>query len=331
MTGYSAPRKRYMAGLIVILAVCGALFWPWPLALAVETRPLVPKITVKAKPRKITIGDPIDYRISVAIPSDFEINEDSSTVSTTDFAIKDYQRKNQEDKNHTINILFRYILSIYQTGKKQLPEYILSYRRRGDQQWQELKSSPVEIDVASVLDPGKESQLRPLKPKYSFWHNPFWWGLALLVLAGGLWAGVHVWRKRKALNALPVPQKPAHVIAYEELAELTDLRLLEQGKQKEYFEKLSHCVRRYLENRFNMRAPWLSTEEFLEQAKNSPALNKEHNRLLKNFLSLADLVKFARYSSSRQEAEDSYNAAKDFVDCTKKAEPAKNEDTVKAL
>jgi hypothetical protein len=86
---------------------------------------------------------------------------------------------------------------------------------------------------------------------------------------------------------------------------------------EEFFDRLSGCIRHYLENRFCLRAPQMSTEEFMEIAKTSPLLQGEHKRLLRDFLSLADLVKFARYGSSPQEADQAYNAAHHFVEQTK--------------
>ena len=54
--------------------------------------------------------------------------------------------------------------------------------------------------------------------------------------------------------------------------------------------ELSDVVRTYLENRFDMRAPELTTEEFLESVSDSPDLTRDHQTLLRQFLRQADLV-----------------------------------------
>ncbi|MBI5555862.1 MAG: hypothetical protein HY920_08450 [Elusimicrobia bacterium] len=286
-------------------------------ALAEKQPSTIPSLTISVQPQKIMIGDPIAYQVTIKIPADFEILEDSSTLKPGEFVIRDLQQKRLLDKKNDLTLVLRYTLTIYDTGKKQIPGYLLSYRRISEQPWRELTGQMVEIEVQSLLAKAKKAELKSLKPKYTLLRNPYLWGLLLVILVAGALIWFFYFRRRLQLQSQPLPKRPAHVIAYEELEKIRNSRFLEKGMLKEYFAELSGCLRGYLENRFNLRAPWLSTEEFLEQAKTSPALNKEQNKLLKNFLSLADLVKFAKYSSSPQEAENAYQAVKDFVDQTR--------------
>ena len=107
----------------------------------------------------------------------------------------------------------------------------------------------------------------------------------------------------------------------EELERISRENLITYGRMREYFEKVSACIRHYLENRFQLRAPWMSTEEFLLHAKTSPVLTTEHKHLLHDFLSLSDMVKFAKYASSKKEAQDSFIIARNFIEQTKQEEP----------
>src|SRR5207245_506058 len=66
--------------------------------------------------------------------------------------------------------------------------------------------------------------------------------------------------KRAAPSA---PRRPPHEIAAAELERLRGRRLVEHGAFKEYYSALSDIVRRYLEDRFKLRAPEMTTEEFL--------------------------------------------------------------------
>ena len=86
---------------------------------------------------------------------------------------------------------------------------------------------------------------------------------------------------------------------------------------KKRFEKLSGCLRQYIENRFQLRAPEQTTEEFLEQLKTSDALKLEHKQELQKFLEHCDLVKFARYQPSNEQINESLTMAEAFVDKTK--------------
>ncbi len=92
---------------------------------------------------------------------------------------------------------------------------------------------------------------------------------------------------------------------------------IRKGKTKAYYIELSDIMRRYLENRFNIRAPEMTTEEFLIKVKEDSVLSLEHKGLLRDFLLNCDLVKFAKYQPAEQEAGLSFASAKKLIDQTK--------------
>jgi hypothetical protein len=117
-------------------------------------------------------------------------------------------------------------------------------------------------------------------------------------------------------RAVIVAPRPAHAIALEALAKLHAARLLEAARHEEYYVRLSDIVRTYLESRFHLRAPEMTTEEFLQAAQRDPQLTPPQRSLLGTFLSEADLVKFARYVPAPDDAERAYRAARQFVEST---------------
>jgi len=122
-------------------------------------------------------------------------------------------------------------------------------------------------------------------------------------------------------NAKP---KTPHEIAYEALEALNRKDYIKEEKFKEYFTELSSIVRNYLESRFNLRAPEMTTQEFLLKVKDDPQLTNDHKRLLKDFLSCSDLVKFAKYGPSEKEIDSSFESAKKLIDETKEEENKTN-------
>jgi len=120
-------------------------------------------------------------------------------------------------------------------------------------------------------------------------------------------------KERKETDKL----KTAYDIAYEELDKLKKMDLPNHGRIKEYYVILSDITRHYLENRFNFRAPEMTTEEFLESVKKAPQLTVEHKKVLKEFLSQCDMVKFAKYGPTPIEILDSFKSAEALVDGTK--------------
>ncbi len=150
--------------------------------------------------------------------------------------------------------------------------------------------------------------------------------LPLIIIIGLCIAAISVFFlsqliKRKTFRkSPPAPKKTAYETACEALEALKAKDLARFGKIKEYYIELSFIVRQYLENKFNIRAPEMTTEEFLEAAKQSDDLSPGHKQLLKMFLSHADMVKFAKYGPNAKEAEDSFLAAKKLIDETNIAE-----------
>jgi hypothetical protein len=131
----------------------------------------------------------------------------------------------------------------------------------------------------------------------------------------------YVLKKKKEKEKKAVhPTIPPHVIAYKALEALKARNLPGSGKIKEYYFELSNIVRHYIENRFSIKAPEMTTEEFLFTLRDSNVLGKTHKNLLEEFLTLCDVVKFAKYGPSYREIEDSFNAAKRLIDETKTEE-----------
>jgi hypothetical protein len=82
-------------------------------------------------------------------------------------------------------------------------------------------------------------------------------------------------------------------------------------------------VRRFLEDRFGLHAPELTTDEFLEVAAGSPDLTAADRRFLRDFLTNADRVKFARHVPEALYVESALAAVGGFLDQSR--EPAAGE------
>ena len=144
-----------------------------------------------------------------------------------------------------------------------------------------------------------------------------WLFLGLLVLAAVVF---FLFRYKK--SSLPVqksqtPEMTSWEKAYKQLDALAADRLLDQGLFKEFFTRVANIARHYMEDRFNIRAPHMSSEEFLYYLGVSCQLNESQNMALKEFLNTCDMVKFAKYSPTMAEARKNFDLAKKLVDDTK--------------
>ena len=281
-------------------------------------------ITVKVGGDKTVaaIGDKIKYTIFITKDKDIEIQYPAFGQNFGNFAIKDFGSKRNVFFNKE-KISQWYILDTYITGKTTIPKVTLKYKRKNNADWSQIEAGELSIEVKSLLDKaGPNIPMRDIKGpvglpvvinKYLILT-----GLLVLVILS-LLAGYFL---KKNKEEKTIPKKPAQTIAYEQLEALRAKDYISQGKIKEYYTEVSDIIRHYLENRFRLRAPEMTTEEFLALARDAAELISEHKNLLKNFLLCCDLVKFAKYAPSADEVNAIFDSAKHFIDQTKENEPA---------
>jgi hypothetical protein len=161
-------------------------------------------------------------------------------------------------------------------------------------------------------------ELKDVRPPVDLPPNYFWLFvlLGLLIVVGLIFLVRWLRGKMTRQKAKPVIVRPAWEIAREELAALEKENLPGKGNVEAYFVRLSAIIRHYLERRFSLSAPEMTTDEFLLHIKTSTVLNLQQKDSLREFLTVSDMVKFARYSSSSKEMDDALVVANRLIEET---------------
>ena len=138
-----------------------------------------------------------------------------------------------------------------------------------------------------------------------------WWTLAVLALAA---AGYLLWRRwrRQRQELPPLVVIPPHVRARQKLQEAWAF-LAEPNR---FCTLVADTIRVYLEERFELRAPERTTEEFLVELRASKHLTRDQKETLGRFLESCDLVKFARFEPTETDLRQLHEAALRLVDET---------------
>ena len=183
----------------------------------------------------------------------------------------------------------------------------------------------LSLEVVSSLAPG-ETDPRPAKGGLAQWPAPaarrIWIALAVLaILAAAFFALRKILTTPRTFLHL-APPVPAHRVALDALEALRQKGWIEALRIEPFYVELSSIARRYLEDRFGLRAPERTTEEFIRDALTSKKLSDAHQILVAGFLEQSDLVKFARHAPGAADMRNALDSAERLVRETMPAETA---------
>ena len=266
----------------------------------------------------IYIGDKIKYFIEVETVKEIEISLPDFGENLSEFSIKDFD-SSEGGYFGKKKLKQWYILDTFETGIFTIPAVVVKYRTTGEEEWKEILADEVKIEVLSSLDEkAMKGDIKDIKGPVSYWDKTYIYIILGIVAAIALILFIIIiLQKRRKIKEVAIPSIPAHEIAYEALKKLMGKEYLSTGKVQEFYFELSNIARHYIEDRFKLKAPEMTTEEFLTTLKKSEVLNSEQKSLVKDFLSHCDMVKFAKYLPQKKEIDSSYESAKNLVDQTK--------------
>ncbi len=277
-------------------------------------------VTANVDKARATIGDKINYKITVDFPENMEVFFPETKEKVGGLAVKDFGVSDIEKEKGRITREFRYVLETYKTGSYIIPAFDIKYKEKLKSEVEAEKTPEIFVEVVTTLDENA-SDVRGIKPPVSLDKRYFKLYIIIAIVFGVLLLVAIVLhyvyhRKQKETESIPEPLA-AHQIAYNELESLRAMDLISKGQIKEYYYRLSNIVRHYIENRFKLMAPERTTEEFLIEMTVTGKLTGVHKELVGNFLEHCDMVKFAAYGPDSREIESSFNSAKKLVDETR--------------
>lgn len=132
-------------------------------------------------------------------------------------------------------------------------------------------------------------------------------------------------KKKKGYFFKPPEVLPAHVRALSELDKLKAEKIWQQGREKEFYSKLTDVLRVYIYEREEINAMEMTSGEILNEIRKTTDVESVYENL-KQILSTSDLVKFAKYKPYPDENDLSLVNAYFFINQTREADPVKKEE-----
>lgn len=187
----------------------------------------------------------------------------------------------------------------------------------------EVHNVPVDTAEASIRD------IKAALDEPFDWHEylPYiYWSLAALAIVTVVVILVYKFGKKgKEVVKETKPKEPPHLTALAALEDIRQKKLWQEGRYKEYHTLISDTLRAYIEGRYGVSAMELTSEEIFK-IMSSQVIDGISKEKLRQVLTLADYVKFAKVVPIDVENELSLANAFDFVNGTKRDEEMKQED-----
>ena len=323
----SLSRFHRDAFVLACLVAIGLLINPVLAAEPLEksTRKGPVEAMVSLEPADPSIGDTVGLTVRVVGEKGVELLMPEFGQALERFAILDYTSDEAIDGEGRTVATQSYLLQPPRSGRQSIPPIMIEFvdRRHGATaapqglDAYELLTERLEFEVKSVLPQDASAELSPPLGKLPARERPGraawpWIVVAAIVLATAAMGWRLCWAARSRAR-----RRTAYDVAIRRLGRLLAQPRDEPGQVDAFFVELSSIVRWYLENRFDLRAPELTTEEFIESMSGSPDLMRGYQPLLRDFLNRADLVKFANFVPAPGDVDESVAAARRFLEETR--------------
>lgn len=268
-----------------------------------QTGPLT--VSASLSTNSIHIGDVANLTIQIVHPREGQV-QIPELAHGKEVIVRDRQSREEAISDDSVRTVLDLKLTSFAVGIHTLSTGFVSFAQSDGQ----TLSQPfpfLTLEVASTLS-GEQTNPRDIKG-LARWPGVFpRWLLvflliALIAAAAGFLAKNFLSKPRTILQMPPPP--PPHEIALAALQQLLSKGWIESRNIEPFYVELSGIVRRYIEDRFHLKAPERTTEEFIREAANSRVLSPAHQSLTYGFLEQCDLVKFARH---QPESDDMRNA-----------------------
>ncbi len=266
------------------------------------------------------VGDFIHYNVKVTRNKNvnFEMPSVQDSVTTLEF-IEDLG-VNEFETDDKLITEFKFIFAGYDSTEITIPSFFIPYKI-GDDSTRQLTATNEVYLVVKTLQVNPDEDIRDIKAPLTI---PMDWlfflfvtiGLMILALAGYFVYRFYQKRKLLKIGEVPAVVIPPYEEAIQSLKKLEEDQLWQQGLIKEYHSEITHIVRKYFERKFSFLALEMPSSEVLDQLKKVTEAESVLD-LTRNFLSNADMVKFAKFVPMASVNEEMLQQAYEIVNNTK--------------
>lgn len=214
------------------------------------------------------------------------------------------------------------ILAPFEEGTYELPD-IPVVRRSGDKT-DTLLFKGLEMEVKTMPVDTATFQIHDIKGQIeypvTFKEVLPWVGAGLLIIALLMLGAWLIDRANKRRAEAGKPRDPAYIVALRELDKYRSDKFWAPEKQKTFYSGITDALKFYMDDRFGVDAPEMTTAELFDALKGDKDITPEMFNDLKDLFERADFVKFAKHVASDEENAGALPLAVRFVTTTYQAD-----------
>lgn len=277
---------------------------------------------------------PLQQRDSALVADQFSYGvlldrKDAGTgIGLTDFSkicndtlvlVRDWQIDTLKDGKLKADI----VVAPFEEGEYEMPDiYVL--RRNASGSVDTLRFSGPSLSVMTMPVDTATFSIHPLKAQINY---PVTFAEILPYIAGGL-GGIAVivllcvflpklFRRKSKEEKV---QEPAHIEALRELEKYRSDKYWVPSHQKAFYSGITDILKNYIDRRFGIDAPEMTTIELFEDLKGCEGVTPQMYESLKKLFETADYVKFAKYVADDEENAQALPLSVNFVTSTYQAQ-----------
>jgi hypothetical protein len=306
--------KRILFDPIFVAAVLLMVVLPASAAADVQ-------VSLTSSSSELTVGDPVHITLDVNHPAGYQVIipqlegvwgdlEVRSQSQTTTMANED----GTETTSQTVEV------TAFNLGDVSTAELPLTISDGAGTVTEEVVPA-LSLTVIPTLAED-DTTLRDIKPQAALaipatWPQILGGVLLAAALAVGGWWAFRRWQGKRPFGLGPaVDNRPPWQVAYDELARIEGLNLLDQRRFKEYYTLATDCLRTYLEAQFQLRVFDRTTSELMPVLRQSD-LSPDHTRRILDLFMESALVKFAKFTPDLETAHKLTGQVRQLVEETR--------------
>jgi len=260
------------------------------------------------------VGDRIPIQITVKHPKGYTFSWPLITNGLEGLELSDSVIVNHDTTLRDTIISSKTVnLAGFDSGTYTYPARAFIFQKAGDSTHLRIESNPLNVHVNVVtVDTTKDIKpiVGPIQVQNS--TNWVWWtlGIGLVLLAAAIYFFRNKGKSPEPLHPAQ-PARPPKEAALEALQQL-EIEKLYDKDMKGHYIRLAAIMRRFLADSYRFDAMGMTTTRIIKRSEKhlqNPLLHTQ----LRDMLRMADLVKFAKLTSTESEAVENINIAKNIV------------------